>query len=219
MPAPAPSARANLAGKTDRWFQRASAALLSQVPCRAGCSHCCIGLFPVTRLDADFLQEGLAQLPAQQRAHIQWRASEQVSALEGANPRLKSSHALEGWSDEDIDRVVSGFDDVACPALGHDGLCALYAYRPLTCRSMGIPTESGGIVHGACSIQTFVPIVRLTASLKAEEQELAGREAEELSRHQAAVLKGEEILLPYAFLELTDQPTTSRSKPTDADSR
>jgi Fe-S-cluster containining protein len=218
MPARNPSAQARLAGKTDQWFQRASAVLLSQVPCRAGCSHCCIGLFPVTRLDADLLREGLAQLPAQQQARIQRRASEQVRALEGTNPRLRSSYSLEGWSDKDIDRAVSDFDDVACPALGEDGLCALYAYRPLTCRSMGIPTESEGIVNGACSIQTFVPIVRLSSSLKAEEQELAGREAEELSGHQAAILKGEEILLPHAFLDLTDQPRAPMSRPTEADS-
>ena len=42
----------SLAEKTDQWFRRANAFLLNQVPCRAGCSQCCIGVFPITRLDA-----------------------------------------------------------------------------------------------------------------------------------------------------------------------
>ena len=36
------------------------------------------------------------------------------------------------------------------------------------------------MVNGACDIQTFVPITRLSASLEAEEQELAALEAAEL---------------------------------------
>jgi Fe-S-cluster containining protein len=199
MPAHGRSRLAKLARKTDQWFDRASAALLGQVPCRAGCSHCCIGLFPVTRLDADLLHEGLAQLPVDKRTLIQQRATAQVSALKATYPKLSASGSLDGWSDGEIDQAVSRFDRDRCPALSDDGLCSVYAYRPLVCRSMGIPTEAGDMVEGACSVQTFVPIVRLSASLRAEEQELADWEAEELAEHRAAI-EGQEILLPYSFL-------------------
>ena len=198
MPAQSRSHLARLARKTDEWFHRASAALLGQVPCRVGCSQCCLGLFPVTRLDADLLHEGLAQLPVDKRTLIQQRASAQVSALETAYPNLLASSALDGWSDGEIDHAVSRFDQDRCPALSDDGLCSLYAYRPLTCRSMGIPTQAGQMVEGACRVQTFVPIVRLSESLRAEEQELASLESAALTVHGTS--EGEEILLPYAFL-------------------
>ena len=199
MPAQSRSHLARLARKTDEWFHRASAALLGQVPCRMGCSQCCLGLFPVTRLDADLLHEGLAQLPVDKRTLIQQRASAQVSALETAYPNLLASSALDGWSDGEIDHAVSRFDQDRCPALSDDGLCSLYAYRPLTCRSMGIPTQAGQMVEGACRVQTFVPIVRLSESLRAEEHELASLESAALTVHGTSA-QGEEILLPYAFL-------------------
>ena len=201
MRAPDRSPLAWLARKTDEWFKRANAALLSQVPCRAGCSHCCVGPFPITELDVSLLQEGLKSLPLDQRQGIEQRAREQVSALETAYPRLRQSRYLDRWPDTDIDRLVSDFQRDPCPALGGNSLCLLYDYRPLTCRSMGIPTEERGTVSGACAVQTFVPIVRLSASLRSEEQELAGREAAELDAHRTVSgADGEEMLLPYGFL-------------------
>jgi hypothetical protein len=210
MQPPRPSHRTTLARKTDDWFRRASAALLSQLPCRAGCSHCCIGLFPITRLDARLVQEGLSHLPAAQRIRIEGRALQQVTELEAAYPRLKRSPSLDGWSDDDIDRAATAFHDTPCPALGDNGLCLLYDYRPLTCRSMGIPARQDGIVNGACAVQTFVPIARLSASLEAEERELAASEAAELSTLPEVAADGEEILLPYAFVACGVETRPSR---------
>jgi len=200
MQPPRPSHLTTLARKTDDWFRRASAALLSQLPCRAGCSHCCIGLFPITRLDAGLIQEGLTRLPRMQRERIEERALLQVTTLEAAYPRLKSSLSVDGWSDDDIDVAVNAFHDAPCPALDNDR-CSLYAFRPLTCRSMGIPARQEGLVNGACAVQTFVPIARLSASLETEERELAAREAAELAALPEVAAEGEEILLPYAFVK------------------
>lgn len=200
MRPPPPSRATTLASKTDDWFRRASATLLSQVPCRSGCSHCCIGLFPITRLDVRLLQEGLTRLSTTQREHIVTRAARQVTALEAAFPRLGSSPSLDAWSDADIDEAVRAFPDAPCPALADNGLCSLYASRPLTCRSMGIPTRHGAMVHGACDVQTFVPITRLSAALEAEEQLLANLESVELAALPEVSVGGEELLLPYGFV-------------------
>lgn len=189
-----------LATKIDDWFRRASAALLSQVPCHSGCSDCCIGLFPITRFDVRLLQEGLAQLPTDQRDRITARAVLQVTELEAAFPRLKSLSSIDDWSDADVDDAVRAFHHTPCPALEKNGLCSLYAHRPLTCRSMGIPPREDAMVNGACGVQTFVPIVRLSLSLEAEEHELAKREAVELAALPEVAEYGEEMLLPYGFL-------------------
>lgn len=193
----------SLAEKTDQWFRRANAFLLNQVPCRAGCSQCCIGVFPITRLDAGMLQQGLASLPAATRASIEDRAREQISSLEATYPQLKETRWLDRRTDAEIDRMVSDFDQYRCPALTDDGLCMLYESRPLACRSMGIPTETDATVNGACEVQNFVPIVRLSATLRAEEYELAQRESEILAAEDTTESEGEEMLSPYGFFGLT----------------
>lgn len=200
MPPPTPSHTARLANKTDDWFRRANAALLSQLPCRAGCAHCCIGVFPITRLDVRLLQEGLARLPENERARIATRAAQQIAAIESAYPALKSSVSLDGSSDAQIDRIVDAFRDARCPALRDDEQCSLYAYRPLACRSMGIPAREHDIVNGACAVQTFLPIVRLPESLASEEDALARQESAELARLPEVAAQGEELLNPYGFL-------------------
>ncbi|HLZ33066.1 MAG TPA: YkgJ family cysteine cluster protein [Nitrospira sp.] len=206
MQASNPGTPCTLARRTDHWFQRAEAALLGQVPCRAGCSHCCIGPFPITLLDVRLLQEGLAGLPADQRERIERRAGEQVSTMEAAFPQLTESPYLDRWPDTDVDRIVSDFHNNPCPALGEDGRCGVYEYRPLTCRSMGIPTEQKGIVSGACEVQTFVPVVRLSAPLRREEDQLAEQEARALERCRSMMgAEGDELLLPYGFLPVNRQ--------------
>ena len=187
--------------KTDHWFQRASAALLGEVPCRPGCTSCCIGPFPITLLDVQTFQQGLAILPPDQRHRIEQRATEQTTAMEAAFPQLTQTTLLDRWSDQEIDRVAREFHDRPCPALEADGRCGLYDYRPLVCRSMGIPTEDRGLVYGACDVQTFIPIVRLSSSFRQEEERLAQEEAASLNElHRATKSTGEEVFLPYGFL-------------------
>ena len=187
--------------KTSRWFERATAALLGQVPCQAGCCRCCIGPFPITILDRKSVQRGLLQLSDTQRRAIQQRAVTQVTAMEAAFPQLAASPLLDHWPDPVVEQLVERFADLPCPALDSEGHCAIYAFRPLTCRSMGIPSEEAGTVEGACDIQTSIPIIRLSPALRREEEQLAGEEAAQLAAlQQEQSAEGEELLLPYAFL-------------------
>jgi Fe-S-cluster containining protein len=191
----------SLPEKTSRWFERATAALLEQVPCRQGCCHCCIGTFPVTILDQQHLQEGLARLPEAQRRAIQQKAHDQVVAIEVHFPRLAVSPMLDDWPDHLTEQLAGQFQNLPCPALSPDGHCAVYAFRPLTCRSMGIPPDQDGCVEGACDIQTAVPIIRLSPPFREEEDRLAGEESQQLTALRLKLqCQGEELLLPYAFL-------------------
>jgi hypothetical protein len=66
---------------------------------------------------------------------------------------------------------------------------------------MGIPTEDRGLSHGACEIQTFIPIVRLPIAFREEEDRLAQKETTALETlRQATGSTGEEVFLPYGFL-------------------
>ncbi len=201
MAGPTHPRQAPLAQKTDRWFQRASAALLGEVPCRLGCTSCCIGPFPITILDVQILQEGLAGLPATQRTRIEQRAIEQTAAMEIAFPQLTTTELLDEWSDQEIDRLATAFHQHPCPALEANGGCGLYEHRPLVCRSMGIPTERDGLAQGACEVQIFIPILRLSSSFREEEARLLQEESAALDALRLATRSaGEEVFLPYGFL-------------------
>jgi Fe-S-cluster containining protein len=202
----------SLPEKTSQWFARATAALLEQLPCRQGCCHCCIGTFPVTILDQQYLQEGLAQLPDAQRQSIQQNAQAQVAAIEARFPRLSPSPMLDNWPDRLTEQLAEEFQNLPCPALTSEGHCAVYAFRPLTCRSMGIPPDQDGCVEGACDIQTAVPIIRLSPPFREEEDRLAGEESQQLmALRQQLQYQGEELLLPYAFLPQQDVPPPPHS--------
>ncbi|MBM4139831.1 MAG: hypothetical protein FJ244_10275 [Nitrospira sp.] len=198
------SRTSTLFDKTARWFDRAHAALLNDLPCHQGCSHCCLGLFPITLLDQEELRRGLRSLPEEQRRTIEETAALQARMIEESAPQLAHNQFIDHWSDADIDSVVECYQALPCPVLTSEGSCSLYAFRPLTCRSMGIPSEIAGTVQGACAVQTSVPLIRLSQSVRQEEDRLAADEASQLIqlRRQSGAA-GEELFMPYAFLLTT----------------
>jgi Fe-S-cluster containining protein len=154
----------------------------------------------VTIVDRQEIQRGLRTLPAERRKKIERTAAEQVTALTGAAPQLNRDPFIDQWPEEDIDRLIERFDTWPCPALELDGSCGLYEFRPLVCRSMGVPQDDQVHVNGACAVQTAVPLIRLSKAIREEENHLARMEAEELEtlRHRQGA-GGEELFLPYAF--------------------
>jgi Fe-S-cluster containining protein len=155
----------------------------------------------VTILDGQEIQRGLRTLPDEYRKRIERTAAEQVTSLTIASPRLITNRFIDQWPEEETDRLVERFDTWPCPALEEDGRCGIYEFRPLVCRSMGVPPDDGVYVHGACVLQTAVPLIRLSRSMREEENHLAQMEAEELEALcQPQGVEGEEVLLPFAFL-------------------
>lgn len=212
MAAQTPPDPAPLYQKTDHWFLRANAALLGAVPCKIGCTSCCIGPFPITLLDVQTLQQGLASLQPDHRHRIEQRAIEQTAAMEISFPQLRNTDLIDDWSDQEIDRLVTKFHQHPCPALEEDGRCGIYHHRPLVCRSMGIPTEDQGLAHGACEVQTFIPILRLPSSFRQEEDRLAQEEASALEvLRQNTGATGEEVFLPYGFMQRKTRVTGAKS--------
>ncbi|MBM4124156.1 MAG: hypothetical protein FJ246_04250 [Nitrospira sp.] len=191
----------SLHARAEGWFARARASLLGASPCTSGCSRCCIGPFAITLLDAVELQRGLESLAPSIRCTIEAQAAQHIAAIEDLFPRLNASPFLDDWQDSETDRLTEQFAAMPCPALDSKGRCLVYPFRPVTCRTMGIPVETDGLTEGACSVQTFVPIRRLTVALRAEERTLAEHEAAAIDAlRQTLPESGEELLLPYGFL-------------------
>ena len=199
--APASPPARRLFVQSEQWFHRAHAALLDALPCRRGCSRCCIGPFAITILDVAELQQGLPALPEPTLRDIQSRARAQIATFESAYPRLAATPFLDDWPDSEIDQLAARFAELPCPALDADGSCRVYPFRPLACRTMGIPVEADHLVQGACEVQTSVPLIRPSRAMREEEQKLAGQEAAEIAaRRMASPGYGEEVLLAFGFL-------------------
>jgi Fe-S-cluster containining protein len=122
--------------------------------CKPGCTPCCIGVFAIDQLDVLRLQQGLAQLQADDPhrfARVRQRAQESIARI-GAEFPGDLATGLLGDDDEAAARFEEFADFEACPALDPErGTCDLYQWRPITCRVFGPPVRSDGGL-GVCEL-------------------------------------------------------------------
>jgi Fe-S-cluster containining protein len=117
-----------------------------RLACRIGCTECCMGPFPINRLDARRLQRGLKDLrtsdPARAAAVLE-RTRDAVARLAEGFPGEARSGRLSGAEAEE-DRYFERTAEIPCPALDpQTGGCDLYAHRPISCRAYGLPMRFG----------------------------------------------------------------------------
>ena len=139
----------------DADFARAAALAGAWLVCAPGCTDCCIGPFPITRLDVLRLRQGLAELErseAARAAAVRARARAAVALLrqefagEAATGRLADEP-------ERLDPFLDRHRDLACPALDPaSGLCELYDHRPVSCRTYGPPVRFGSHAAPPCAL-------------------------------------------------------------------
>jgi Fe-S-cluster containining protein len=117
----------------------------SWLVCRPGCTHCCIGVFSISQLDAARLQHGLCDLThsePERASRVRARARESIERCSGQFPGDPKTGILD--EDEEAKQPFADFaNDEPCPALDlASGTCDLYASRPITCRVFGPPVRS-----------------------------------------------------------------------------
>jgi len=146
MPCSVPAGDQQLVQIVDQALAEAAKKSGSWLVCRPGCTQCCIGPFPINRLDAARLRQGMQQLEGDdpiRAARVRDRARDSIDRL---SPGFPGDHAT-GTLAEDQDAEVRFADfanDEPCPALDPaTGRCDLYAFRPMTCRTFGPPVRSG----------------------------------------------------------------------------
>lgn len=135
-----------LLADVDNAMSRARELAGSRWACGPGRTECCHGPFPINALDARRLRRGLAVL----RATDSPRADALERRVEDAGRTLAvdfPGDPLTGVLGED-DAAEEGFcashAGDACPVLDPaTGLCDLYGWRPLSCRTFGPPVRLG----------------------------------------------------------------------------
>jgi Fe-S-cluster containining protein len=148
-------ADARLLRVLDDDFAEASRLAGERLACAPGCSDCCIGPFPITRLDARRLRAGLERLAAEEPARadaVRGRAERAVALLADDYPGDPASGRLE-VAEARLDRFFERHAGLACPALDPaSGRCDLYAWRPVSCRTYGPPVRFGDELAPPCDL-------------------------------------------------------------------
>ncbi len=123
--------------------------------CRPGCTQCCIGVFPITALDALRLRAGLEELAVhdpERAARVLERASAAAKRLSSDFPGDAASGVL-GDDRESEERFATWADEEPCPALDpSSGRCDLYGARPITCRMFGPAVRPLGGALAVCEL-------------------------------------------------------------------
>lgn len=119
--------------------------------CQPGCSQCCVGVFPITRVDAERLRAGLKELELtdpERATNIRLRVAASIELQRDGFPGDFESGVL----DETHPAFEEFGNDLVCPVLDPmTRTCDLYSARPVTCRTFGPPIESGEGI-GVCEL-------------------------------------------------------------------
>ena len=139
----------------DADFARAAALAGEWLVCAPGCTDCCIGPFPITRLDGLRLRRGMLELERSEPARaaaVRARARAAAAALRPEFP----GDPVSGRLADDPQRLDPFFERqraLACPALDPaSGLCELYDQRPVSCRTYGPPVRFGEHAAPPCEL-------------------------------------------------------------------
>lgn len=164
--------------RLDAWFAEVSARRPGVIPCKRGCSACCLGPFDISAADMALLEEAFRALPKKTREEVVARAREQVAEVRRMEPGWAAPHDIASIGERRFDAVCSALAKAPCPFLDANGACRVYRDRPLACRMMGLPMRAGRgrVIKNACPIRRQFPEY---AALPPQPFPLAAFEAEE----------------------------------------
>lgn len=205
-----------LVAKTDDLFDRVKTQFPEAVTCPSlvvqenaptpqnTCFSCCHALFDLSLIEAFYLHTAFSRNFGFGHARSAiLEAAGEADRLLAKEKRHFFQMKQKGHSDTQI-MEEAGKVRIPCPLLDKAGLCALYDWRPITCRLYGIPTAIGGKAV-ACPHSGFgkgaYPTVQLDriqdtlASLSMELMRLLATRFKEL--HLVYVPVSMALLAPY----------------------
>lgn len=115
------------------------------VNCKKGCTDCCYALFDLTLIEALYLNHHFKKTFGADTEMME-RANKADRAIFKLKKQAYKEFTEEQKNEVDILHEM-GRERIRCPLLNERELCALYEYRPITCRVYGIPTLIQGMSH------------------------------------------------------------------------
>ena len=143
----------------DQWQATAHPRHPGVIPCRSGCTACCLGPFDISVADAALVAGAVRQLEPGIRAGVLARSEAQLERMKRLEPSWGAPYDIAAIGDARFDRLTDDLADLPCPALDDQGACTIYRDRPFVCRVMGLGmvVESGDVIENACPIQDQFP--------------------------------------------------------------
>ena len=129
-----------LVATADLAFREMRSQYPSCVRCEPLCADCCHAVFGLFLIEAVYLQSKFEKLDGKERRRVVSRAGKAEKEMERMINEAQKEGEAEG-------AFSLGKVRVRCPLLNAVHECALYPYRPLTCRVYGIPTAIQGKAH------------------------------------------------------------------------
>ena len=193
----------NLVATADAAFERVKKAHADCVKCGKKCADCCFALFDLTLIEALYIHHRFKQ---------KFAGSAKIELLEKANRadrriykiKREAYKAFQAGKNEGEILAEMAFERVRCPLLNEKDLCALYEYRPMTCRFYGIPTAIGGAGH-TCGKSGFIQGEQYpTVNLDAVNSKLQQISAELLRDIKSKNIKLADLLIPLSSAMVMD---------------
>ncbi len=147
--------RSGLGGADAEWAKAAARTRPGDLLCREGCFGCCLGSFEISLPEALVLRDAVSKLPESRRTRVRERAARLVARGASSFPGDPVAGVFDpGRSEEQDAAYFDALEHVACPLLDlPSGQCAVYASRPVTCRTYGLAwREEREVVHPACPL-------------------------------------------------------------------
>jgi len=115
-----------------------------ETPCRKGCYDCCKQIFPLSLIEAFYINQGFQTLEPETRKSLADKAKKATESLTDLD-----LFKFETFSDslEDIAQARNSITKelqstkISCPLLTPEGTCRLYPYRNHDCRIHGVSID------------------------------------------------------------------------------
>jgi Fe-S-cluster containining protein len=105
--------------KVESFVAQVGARRASDLACKKGCDACCHAWLSVSEVEAEQVQAGLAALDPEQRERVRFRGEQELAR------------------ERELASEQEPSEPARCALLEDDGSCAIYAFRPLVCRTQG----------------------------------------------------------------------------------
>lgn len=166
--------------------------------CRPGCHQCCIGVFPISQLDVETLQQALNAAHPATANTIRNRAAASRERLTPGFPGNAATGEL--FTEPAHEEAFEDFaNDEPCPVLDPEtGTCDLYAARPVQCRTFGPPVRDEDDHLTVCEL-CFVDAPAEEVARCEMDQSWRELEAEEIAAAEARARQHGPTLIAFAL--------------------
>jgi Fe-S-cluster containining protein len=128
-----------LVDKADAAFQRMEKEHPACIKCERHCSDCCHAVFGLFLIEGAYLKQKFDQLGQEQIKGALLRCNDTERDLKRLEKMLRTYE-----DDPNMQAYAMARGRVRCPLLDENEDCILYANRPITCRTYGVPTKIQG---------------------------------------------------------------------------